>query len=72
MKLQELGLKTKPENKVFPHGTVVFSTVEKELFYQISFWQTKSLKVITQPLPVIDKNHFTQLMNMTAKEVQAQ
>lgn len=36
MKLQELGLKQKPQTKYFEGGYVSFSTVGNELFYEVT------------------------------------
>ena len=59
----------KPEHHSFPHGIVLFSTREGELFYQISFWTTQNRKILTEKMPVRDEQHLKQLQTMTAHEV---
>lgn len=73
MKLQELGLKTKPETKYFAHGYISFSMRGEDLWYQISFYKNKwTPKAETTWGKVKHKEHLKQLKSLTAKEVQAQ
>lgn len=59
----------KPEHHSFPHGIVLFSTIEGNLFYQISFWATLNRKILTDKMAVIDEGHLKQLQVMSAHEV---
>lgn len=71
MKLEELGLKTKPATKYKDHLYISFKTVNKELFYKITFHQSKKLQVSGQWLPVTTKQHYDLILKMEAREVQA-
>lgn len=66
MKLEELGLKSKPETHYFAHGWVSFSTADKELYYGVCIWSAdkKHLSILAQG-SVLDKEQLTGLL--TAK-----
>ena len=71
MKLAELGLKTKPASKYKDHLILSFKTVNKELFYKITFHQSKKLQMSGQWLPITSKEHYELILKMEAREVKA-
>ncbi|KKQ99343.1 MAG: hypothetical protein UT24_C0024G0018 [Candidatus Woesebacteria bacterium GW2011_GWB1_39_12] len=71
MKIGTPEMPKKPLTKYKDHLYIGFKTVQKELFYNLTFFQTKSLQVRTQYLPVRDMEHFNQIMAIKANEVKA-
>lgn len=65
MKLADLGLKTKPETKYFAKGYVSFKTQNKELLYQITFFdQQKNPFLYSKWKPVNDSGHLKDLLTI--------
>lgn len=71
MKLQELGLKTKPADKYKDHLVIRFKTINKELLYKIVLHQSRKLRMGTQWMPIISKEHYDQVLKTEAREVKA-
>lgn len=67
MKLQELGLKSKPQTKYFTHGYVSFQTSDDELFYEVEHVSLQSKGTIDGG-KVMNKEHFDMLMNVKTIE----
>lgn len=63
MKLQELGLKSKPQTKYFEGGYVSFSTMDGVLRYKIT-QVTKTNQTVIDSGYVIDSDHFETLLTM--------
>lgn len=63
MKLQELGLKSKPATKYFSGGHISFSTSNKELFYKV-FGTTKTWRGDLIGGKVVDKEQLDQLLSV--------
>jgi hypothetical protein len=64
MKLQELGLKAKPETKYFAGGYISFLTSNKELSFEITFFPTKNDMCIIAKDKIKSKEHFESIMSI--------
>ncbi len=62
MKLEELGLHTKPATKYFAGGYVSFWTSNKELHYQIYIWKENKNHSLLEEDIVRDQEHFKKLL----------
>lgn len=69
MKLQELGLKTKPETKYFANGYVSFSTSQGDLHFEIVVWSGDKSRATHSPIKsgsVDSKEQLDNLMKITS------
>ena len=70
MKIGTPELKVKPSTKCFDHGYYSFSTVNKELFYQVTLFNDERTpaKIFDKPRPVKDAEHLKQLLTTKTRE----
>jgi len=72
MKIGTTELKTKPATKYFDHGYISFSTVNKELFYKVTcFESSRNQFTLINKSPVKDVQQLEQLLKTkTIKEIE--
>lgn len=61
MKLEELGLKTKPATKYFEHGYIKFFTENKSLGYKV-YRVTKTNQALIEGGSIIRKEQLTKML----------
>ena len=64
MRIEDLGLKSKPQTKYFDHGEISFNTINKNLFYTIKVWSMdKSIRsTIIDHKEVKDVTHLNDIL----------